>query len=120
MNKIARIFNLETTFDKQLSLILSEISANPKYYRCITYILDDLSNIIHMLYPYRTINVYPFGSAVTGLALKGSDVDLFVDFNGTIQIYFIIFNFHYGLQNDPIVCNFRGNTRKICPVTTKD
>lgn len=65
----------ENNFKSQLSALLSEIhlSDNSKYALVCKDLADTFSASFH------GCTAYPFGSAVTGLAFKGSDLDVFMD-----------------------------------------
>lgn len=65
----------ENNFQSQLSALLNEIhlSDNSKY----ALVSKDLEETFSA--SCSGCRAYPFGSAVTGLAFKGSDLDVFMD-----------------------------------------
>jgi hypothetical protein len=65
----------ENNFQSQLSALLNEIhlSDNSKYALVCKDLEDTFSS------SFRGCRAHPFGSAVTGLAFIGSDLDVFMD-----------------------------------------
>jgi DNA polymerase sigma len=65
----------EDNFEAQLSALLNEIrlSDYSKYGIVCTHLERAFSAVFH------GCKAHPFGSAVTGLAFKGSDLDVFMD-----------------------------------------
>lgn len=69
------------TVDDCLSSILINIAADDTYYSKISKILKDFKVMLKRFTKYE-FDLEIFGSAVTKLALKDSDIDVFVNFGG--------------------------------------
>jgi DNA polymerase sigma len=69
------LLTCENNFESQFSALLNEIhlSDNSKY----TVVCKDLEDTFSA--SFHGCKAHPFGSAVTGLAFKGSDLDVFMD-----------------------------------------
>ncbi|XP_053969668.1 terminal uridylyltransferase Tailor [Anastrepha ludens] len=71
-----------TFFANQLQ-VAEKLKQIPEY----SVIEDSLSNILKKLFPDKTIKLYKFGSRITGIGSRNSDLDIYVDIGGRFNCF---------------------------------
>lgn len=77
-----RIFFEKPFIEDQIPLIVLALEARPFFYGRLLEICKALEDLTKEHFSNTQIYVRPFGSTVTNLAFKDSDLDVFLDFNG--------------------------------------
>jgi len=69
--------------DRQLSLFMSVVTMNEEEIQRRHEILEDLKRILVKDFP--EVRLHPFGSLITGLGDNESDLDIYIDCNGSSE-----------------------------------
>jgi len=76
--KLKEHFRIETiAVDKQMAHFISMVTMDNDDIRSRQKVMNDLSVVLHSSYP--NVRLHPFGSLISRLGDKDSDLDVFVD-----------------------------------------
>lgn len=78
-DNIKSIFEVESSFDEQLSVFLNKVAISDSEIKSRYELTCRKLEEIFKRHIYATCKVYRFGSTVTGLGFKNCDLDIYLD-----------------------------------------